>query len=235
MKKAYFSAGCFWGVEYYFKRLKGVTKTVYLASGTDAPGVYQEGTCVVTCAPGARGSVAVSNNKLVLSVTASGEPVTTTEIDPPTVDIPSGSAFTANGAVQKPAVSPATAAGYTVDWGATDWTSAGTHTLTITPNYGYAWTGGSAAPITYTYTFSTITYTPYYFGKSNNLSGRYQSSSKWYNSSSFASSTAYPDSYTAHNIALVPSGSSGAPSVCRRFSVSTGTARTVSSSSPPIR
>ena len=28
MKTAYFSAGCFWGVEYYFKRLKGVTKTV---------------------------------------------------------------------------------------------------------------------------------------------------------------------------------------------------------------
>ena len=27
MTKAYFSAGCFWGVEYYFKRLKGVTKT----------------------------------------------------------------------------------------------------------------------------------------------------------------------------------------------------------------
>ena len=27
MIKAYFSAGCFWGVEYYFKRLKGVTKT----------------------------------------------------------------------------------------------------------------------------------------------------------------------------------------------------------------
>ena len=26
-RKAYFSAGCFWGVEYYFKRLKGVTKT----------------------------------------------------------------------------------------------------------------------------------------------------------------------------------------------------------------
>ena len=28
MAKAYFTAGCFWGVEYYFKRLKGVTKTV---------------------------------------------------------------------------------------------------------------------------------------------------------------------------------------------------------------
>ena len=28
MAQAYFSAGCFWGVEYYFKRLKGVTKTV---------------------------------------------------------------------------------------------------------------------------------------------------------------------------------------------------------------
>ena len=28
MAKAYFSAGCFWGVEYYFKRLTGVTKTV---------------------------------------------------------------------------------------------------------------------------------------------------------------------------------------------------------------
>ena len=28
MKTAYFSAGCFWGVEYYFKRLKAVAKTV---------------------------------------------------------------------------------------------------------------------------------------------------------------------------------------------------------------
>ena len=27
MSTAYFSAGCFWGVEYYFKRLKGVTNT----------------------------------------------------------------------------------------------------------------------------------------------------------------------------------------------------------------
>ncbi|MBO6026978.1 MAG: peptide-methionine (S)-S-oxide reductase MsrA [Bacteroidales bacterium] len=28
MTTAYFSAGCFWGVEYYFKRLKGVTRTI---------------------------------------------------------------------------------------------------------------------------------------------------------------------------------------------------------------
>ena len=28
MASAYFSAGCFWGVEYYFKRLKGVKKTI---------------------------------------------------------------------------------------------------------------------------------------------------------------------------------------------------------------
>ena len=35
MKKAYFSAGCFWGVEYYFKRLKGVTKTVVGFMGGD--------------------------------------------------------------------------------------------------------------------------------------------------------------------------------------------------------
>ena len=35
MTKAYFSAGCFWGVEYYFKRLKGVTKTVVGFMGGD--------------------------------------------------------------------------------------------------------------------------------------------------------------------------------------------------------
>ena len=35
MAKAYFSAGCFWGVEYYFKRLKGVTKTVVGFMGGD--------------------------------------------------------------------------------------------------------------------------------------------------------------------------------------------------------
>jgi methionine-S-sulfoxide reductase len=35
MKKAYFSAGCFWGVEYYFKRLKGVTKTAVGFMGGD--------------------------------------------------------------------------------------------------------------------------------------------------------------------------------------------------------
>ena len=35
MSKAYFSAGCFWGVEYYFKRLKGVTKTVVGFMGGD--------------------------------------------------------------------------------------------------------------------------------------------------------------------------------------------------------
>ena len=35
MKTAYFSAGCFGGVEYYFKRLKGVTKTVVGFMGGD--------------------------------------------------------------------------------------------------------------------------------------------------------------------------------------------------------
>ena len=35
MKKAYFSAGCFWGVEYYFKRLRGVTKTTVGFMGGD--------------------------------------------------------------------------------------------------------------------------------------------------------------------------------------------------------
>ncbi len=35
MAKAYFSAGCFWGVEYYFKRLKGVTKTTVGFMGGD--------------------------------------------------------------------------------------------------------------------------------------------------------------------------------------------------------
>ena len=35
MATAYFSAGCFWGVEYYFKRLKGVTKTAVGFMGGD--------------------------------------------------------------------------------------------------------------------------------------------------------------------------------------------------------
>ena len=35
MEKAYFSAGCFWGVEYYFKRLNGVTKTAVGFMGGD--------------------------------------------------------------------------------------------------------------------------------------------------------------------------------------------------------
>ena len=35
MKKTYFSAGCFWGVEYYFKRLKGVMKTAVGFMGGD--------------------------------------------------------------------------------------------------------------------------------------------------------------------------------------------------------
>ena len=35
MKTVYFSAGCFWGVEYYFKRLKGVTKTAVGFMGGD--------------------------------------------------------------------------------------------------------------------------------------------------------------------------------------------------------
>ena len=35
MAKAYFSAGCFWGVEFYFKRLKGVTRTAVGYMGGD--------------------------------------------------------------------------------------------------------------------------------------------------------------------------------------------------------
>ena len=43
MKKAYFSAGCFWGVEYYFKRLKGVTKTAvgFMGGEIDYPSYKQ--------------------------------------------------------------------------------------------------------------------------------------------------------------------------------------------------
>ena len=43
MSTAYFSAGCFWGVEYYFKRLKGVTKTtVGFMGGPLAKPTYKE-------------------------------------------------------------------------------------------------------------------------------------------------------------------------------------------------
>ena len=43
MSTAYFSAGCFWGVEYYFKRLKGVRKTtVGFMGGTIENPSYKE-------------------------------------------------------------------------------------------------------------------------------------------------------------------------------------------------
>ena len=43
MSTAYFSAGCFWGVEYYFKRLKGVSKTtVGFMGGTLQNPSYKE-------------------------------------------------------------------------------------------------------------------------------------------------------------------------------------------------
>lgn len=43
MATAYFSAGCFWGVEYYFKRLKGVIKTTvgFMGGNLDNPS-YKE-------------------------------------------------------------------------------------------------------------------------------------------------------------------------------------------------
>ena len=43
MAQAYFSAGCFWGVEYYFKRLKGVTKTAvgFMGGEIDYPSYKQ--------------------------------------------------------------------------------------------------------------------------------------------------------------------------------------------------
>ena len=43
MSTAFFSAGCFWGVEYYFKRLKGVTKTSvgFMGGNIDNPSYKQ--------------------------------------------------------------------------------------------------------------------------------------------------------------------------------------------------
>lgn len=67
--------------------------------------------------------------------TPAADPTEAVPIAKPTVSPASGTSFTPNGAVQKPAVEPATAEGYTVSWGSTDWTTAGTHTLTITLNF----------------------------------------------------------------------------------------------------
>lgn len=43
MKTAFFSAGCFWGVEYYFKRLRGVVSTAvgFMGGVTENPSYRQ--------------------------------------------------------------------------------------------------------------------------------------------------------------------------------------------------
>ena len=43
MKTAYFACGCFWGVEYYFSKFNGVTKTVvgFMGGKTDNPSYKQ--------------------------------------------------------------------------------------------------------------------------------------------------------------------------------------------------
>ncbi|MBQ6926215.1 MAG: tyrosine-protein phosphatase, partial [Kiritimatiellae bacterium] len=119
----------------------GETKTVYLASGTDAPGVYQLGTVEITCAAGAQGAVSVSNNKLVLSVTASSAiPAASVET------LLADKAYT--GANQTSGLADTSAYTVTADAGGTD---AGDYTVTVAPNAGYTWDDESTAARTFTW------------------------------------------------------------------------------------
>ena len=85
----------------------------------------------------------------------SGEP-TVVDVARPAVTPASGTRVDVTGAEQKPTVEPATSEGFTVDYGATDWTSPGVHTLTVTPNVGYQWGDTQdIEPMVFTYEFVT--------------------------------------------------------------------------------
>lgn len=68
MSIAYFSAGCFWGVEYYFKRLKGVTRTTvgFMGGSIENPSYKQ----VKTGATGHLETIKVEYDPTVISYEA---------------------------------------------------------------------------------------------------------------------------------------------------------------------
>ncbi len=135
-----------------------------------------------------------------------------TAVDKPVVSLPSGTVFVPDGMLHKPTVTPETSDGYTVSWGDTDWTSAGTHTLTITLANGYKWSDDMLGALTYVYEFEVPAYTDYYFGATGYWGGFYgnMDGMHWYQDAARTVKAGaggfYPDSYDAHVWLTVPDG-----------------------------
>ncbi|MBO5906437.1 MAG: hypothetical protein J6Q84_08495, partial [Kiritimatiellae bacterium] len=110
----------------------------------------------------------------------------------PTVNYASGTKFTAIGVEQKPVVTPANGNGYTVSYEG-DFTSAGTHRIVIALKDGWTWNDGTSDTLVFQYTFVDRNFTTEFYASG---SGRFQSSSRWYNKALTTKLNAYPTEYT---------------------------------------
>ena len=110
----------------------------------------------------------------------------------PTVNYASGTKFTAIGVEQKPILTPVSGEGYKVSYEG-DFTSSGTHKIIITLDNNWKWSDGSSDILVFQYTFVDRNFTKEFYASG---SGRFQSSSRWYNKELTDKLNAYPTEYT---------------------------------------